>query len=78
MAGGALAVASAVPPGATSWLGSLWIAFVRPLPAAGQRVAVRSEIRNLGRTQALTRAEILTADAKLAVAVDALYTVRSA
>jgi uncharacterized protein (TIGR00369 family) len=69
-----LAVAAAVSPGTDWWLGSLRVVFVRPLPAAGQRVAVEAEVRNLGRTQAMTRAHVLTADGKLAIAAEALYT----
>jgi uncharacterized protein (TIGR00369 family) len=52
----------------------LRIVFVRPVPAVGQLVECRAEVINVGRTVAVTRAELLTADGRLAVIVDAVHT----
>jgi uncharacterized protein (TIGR00369 family) len=52
----------------------LRIVFVRPVPAVGQLVECRAEVINLGRTVAVTRAELLTADGRLAVVVDGVHT----
>ena len=49
------------------------VAFVRPLPASGRRVECVAQVVNLGRTVAVTRAELRTEDGKPAVLVDQIH-----
>ncbi len=70
---GDLALRASRPEGEPMRPVELRVVFLRPVPAVGETLECRAEVVHLGRSVAVTRSILFTADGRLAVTVDAAY-----